>query len=70
MADNNFTEMRQVQQYYTERLLQNIKNIGGNPIIWHDPIEFGVVVRELFFLCTGNMIIPLWSSYFSQIRMF
>lgn len=45
MAANNFTEMSEVQQYYTERVLKNLKDIGGHPIIWHDPIEFGVKVR-------------------------
>lgn len=47
MKNNNFTEMKEVQQYYTERILENLKNIGGHPIIWHDPIDFGVVVRVL-----------------------
>lgn len=47
MRNNNFTEMKEVQQYYTKRILENLKNIGGHPIIWHDPIEFGVVVRTV-----------------------
>ncbi|XP_037046668.1 beta-hexosaminidase subunit alpha-like [Bradysia coprophila] len=55
MRNNNFTEMKEVQQYYTERVLENLKNIGGHPIIWHDPIEFGVVPEK-------DVILQVWKG--------
>ncbi len=44
MALHNFTDIAQVQQYYAERLIAMIKGIGGTPIIWQDPLDYGVEV--------------------------
>ncbi|KAJ6643163.1 Beta-hexosaminidase subunit beta [Pseudolycoriella hygida] len=68
MRNNSFTEMKEVQQYYTERVLENIKNIGGHPIIWHDPIEFGVVPDKdvIVQVWKGNDTDP-WEPYMERV---
>lgn len=45
MRENNYTEISQVQQHFTERHIEMIKSLGASPIIWQDPLDFGVDVR-------------------------
>ncbi|CAG2117024.1 unnamed protein product, partial [Medioppia subpectinata] len=42
MINNTFTDVSQVEQYYTERLIDTIKHIGFKHIVWQDPIDNGV----------------------------
>lgn len=46
MDDHNYTEYSQVQEHYTVRHLEMVKELGIKPVIWHDPLEFGVNVRK------------------------
>ncbi|CAG2169452.1 unnamed protein product, partial [Oppiella nova] len=42
MINHTFTELSQVEQYYTERMIDTIKDIGFKNIVWQDPIDNGV----------------------------
>lgn len=44
MQSHNYTEFSQVQEHYTIRHLKMVKSLGVKPLIWHDPLEFGVKV--------------------------
>ena len=44
MINNSFTDLSQVEQYYVERMIANIEDIGFKNIVWQDPIDNGVQV--------------------------
>ena len=44
MINNSFTDLNQVEQYYVERMIANIEDIGFKNIVWQDPIDNGVQV--------------------------
>ncbi|XP_054157561.1 beta-hexosaminidase subunit alpha-like [Oppia nitens] len=46
MINNSFTELSQVEQYYTERMIDKIKDLGLKHIIWQDPIDNGVHISN------------------------
>ena len=44
MDIKKFTEMKQVEKYYIDRTLENVKNIGYKYIVWQDPMDNNVTV--------------------------
>ncbi len=44
MVANNFTNISEVQQYYTLRHLEMVKGLGARSIVWNDPLEHNVTV--------------------------
>lgn len=42
MSDSNMTEMYQLEDYYTRRLIKLTSDLGYNYISWQDPIDNGV----------------------------
>lgn len=46
MRDNDFTNIHQMQEYYVERIFSIVNDIGASPIIWQDPLDFGVEVGD------------------------
>lgn len=42
MAANNWTEYKYLEQYYSQRLVDTLSNIGFKFIAWEDPIDNGV----------------------------
>lgn len=45
MNSRGMKELHQVEQYYIERTLQNVKDIGYKYMMYQDPADNGVKVR-------------------------
>ncbi len=50
MISNGLTDLSQVEQYYVQRMIQNIEDIGFKNIVWQDPIDNGVMVFILILI--------------------
>ncbi|CAL8114046.1 unnamed protein product [Orchesella dallaii] len=55
MEQNNYTEYSQVQEHYTLRHLDMVKSLGAKPLIWHDPLEFGVNLDK-------DIVLQVWKK--------
>ena len=47
MLDKGFTEYYEVENYYTNRVIEIIERHGGKYIMWQDPIDLGTVVKMM-----------------------
>nr|AYV89273.1 beta-hexosaminidase subunit alpha isoform X1 [Tetranychus evansi] len=55
MDTKRFTEMKQVEKYYIDRTLENIKNLGYKYIVWQDPIDNNVSISK-------DAIVEVWKG--------
>ncbi|CAG7830890.1 unnamed protein product, partial [Allacma fusca] len=55
MVEHGYNKISEVQEHYTRRHLDMIRNIGARAIIWQDPIEEDVNVDK-------NVIVQVWKS--------
>ena len=46
-----FTEYNQVEEYYSERLIDIVSDMGSDYIIWQDPVDKNVTVSITCHLC-------------------
>jgi len=67
MREHNFTQISQVQEYYTERHIAMVKSVGGNPIIWQDPVDFGVNVDKEVLIQVWKNWGPDWQSNLQNV---
>lgn len=44
MTANNLVNVSQVEQFYVEKTLKNVKDIGYKYMTWQDPVDNGVKV--------------------------
>lgn len=45
MIDNKMDNTSQLEQYYVEKTLENVRKIGYKYMIWQDPVENGCEVK-------------------------
>lgn len=49
MKKKNLTSYPQVEQFYVQKTLDGVRQLGTQYIIWQDPINNGVKVRAVKF---------------------
>ena len=47
-------EYHEVEEYYSKRTLQNVKDVGYKYVIWQDPVDNGVTVSGCGGFCLGT----------------
>ncbi|RWS29634.1 beta-hexosaminidase subunit alpha-like protein [Leptotrombidium deliense] len=61
MKMHNLTNVNQVEQFYVENTLKNVRNIGFKSIVWQDPADNGVESFEMFQV-PNDTIIQIWKD--------
>jgi len=44
MLENNYSDISEVQEHYTQRHVKMVSDLGALPISWQDPLDAGVNV--------------------------
>ena len=45
MADNGLTNINEIEQYYVQRTIDNVKELDYKYVVWQDPVDNGVKVN-------------------------
>ena len=57
MLEMGFTEYNEIEEYYSQRLIDIVLNLGAKIVTWQDPIDNNVTVNIYgyvgFFICTS-----------------
>ena len=48
MKEHKMTNMNQIEQFYAEKTVENVKNLGYKYLIWQDPVDNGVKVSQIY----------------------
>ncbi|XP_013787254.1 beta-hexosaminidase subunit beta-like [Limulus polyphemus] len=62
MERNGMTKISEVEQYYVDRTLANVKSMGYKYMIWQDPIDNGVKAAE-------DTIVQVWKDKYLDSKL-